>query len=70
MAHIYRFGSHHSEVICTKNKLLPKRFQRFVDASVVMVNASSRFSDGSELGLGAEIGMATTKLMALWVKSH
>ena len=41
-----------------------KLFQRAVDASVVMVNASSRFSDGSQLGLGAEIGIATTKLHA------
>ena len=64
MVHIDRFGSHHTEVICTKNELTAKRFQRSVDASVVMVNASSRFSDGSELGLGAEIGIATTKLHA------
>ncbi|MGK0380477.1 MAG: glutamate-5-semialdehyde dehydrogenase [Flavobacteriales bacterium] len=64
MAHIDRFGSHHTEVICTKNELTAKRFQRSVDAAVVMVNASSRFSDGSELGLGAEIGIATTKLHA------
>jgi glutamate-5-semialdehyde dehydrogenase len=64
MAHIDRFGSHHTEVICTKNELTARRFQRSVDASVVMVNASSRFSDGSELGLGAEIGIATTKLHA------
>ncbi len=62
--HISRFGSHHTEVICTKNELTAKRFQRTVDASVVMVNASSRFSDGSELGSGAEIGIATTKLHA------
>lgn len=64
MAHIDKFGSHHTEVICTKNELTARRFQRSVDASVVMVNASSRFSDGSELGLGAEIGIATTKLHA------
>ena len=63
-AHIRRFGSHHTEVICTKNELDARRFQRSVDASVVMVNASSRFSDGSELGLGAEIGIATSKLHA------
>lgn len=64
IAHISRFGSHHTEVICTTNELTATRFQRTVDASVVMVNASSRFSDGSELGLGAEIGIATTKLHA------
>lgn len=62
--HITRFGSHHTEVICTANEITARRFQRSVDASVVMVNASSRFSDGSELGLGAEIGIATTKLHA------
>ncbi|MFT5665273.1 MAG: glutamate-5-semialdehyde dehydrogenase [Gammaproteobacteria bacterium] len=64
MQHIVRFGSHHTEVICTANELTARRFQRSVDASVVMVNASSRFSDGSELGLGAEIGIATSKLHA------
>jgi glutamate-5-semialdehyde dehydrogenase len=64
MDHIVRFGSHHTEVICTQNDVSAKRFQRSVDASVVMVNASSRFSDGSQLGLGAEIGIATSKLHA------
>jgi glutamate-5-semialdehyde dehydrogenase len=64
MQHIARFGSNHTEVICTKDELIAKKFQRSVDASVVMVNASSRFSDGSQLGLGAEIGIATTKLHA------
>ncbi|WJG10710.1 glutamate-5-semialdehyde dehydrogenase [Aliiglaciecola sp. LCG003] len=62
--HIARYGSHHTEVICTQNDVTAKLFQRSVDASVVMVNASSRFSDGSQLGLGAEIGIATTKLHA------
>lgn len=62
--HIAQFGSNHTEVICTKNQDAAKMFQRAVDASVVMVNASSRFSDGSQLGLGAEIGIATTKLHA------
>ncbi len=64
LAHIDRFGSHHTEVICTENKARAQRFQQAVDAAVVMVNASSRFSDGGELGLGAEIGIATTKLHA------
>ena len=64
MQHIVRFGSHHTEVICTANEVTARRFQRSVDSSVVMVNASSRFSDGSELGLGAEIGIATSKLHA------
>jgi len=62
--HIAQFGSNHTEVICTKDDAAAELFQRSVDASVVMVNASSRFSDGSQLGLGAEIGIATTKLHA------
>ncbi|OKY27477.1 glutamate-5-semialdehyde dehydrogenase [Thalassotalea sp. PP2-459] len=62
--HIDDFGSNHTEVICTENNETAAIFQQVVDASVVMVNASSRFSDGSELGLGAEIGIATTKLHA------
>lgn len=62
--HIDEFGSNHTEVICTESEGAAVRFQQTVDASVVMVNASSRFSDGAELGLGAEIGIATTKLHA------
>jgi len=62
--HIAQFGSNHTEVICTENVKTATKFQQIVDASVVMVNASSRFSDGCELGLGAEIGIATTKLHA------
>ncbi len=62
--HIDQFGSNHTEVICTEDMKTAELFQRVVDASVVMVNASSRFSDGSQLGLGAEIGIATTKLHA------
>ncbi|MBU2977000.1 glutamate-5-semialdehyde dehydrogenase [Alteromonas sp. C1M14] len=64
LSHIADFGSNHTEVICTENAQSAQMFQRAVDASVVMVNASSRFSDGSQLGLGAEIGIATTKLHA------
>jgi glutamate-5-semialdehyde dehydrogenase len=62
--HIERFGSNHTEVIVTEDAVAASLFQQCVDASVVMVNASSRFSDGSELGLGAEIGIATSKLHA------
>lgn len=62
--HLDQFGSKHTEVICTRNKDTVELFQRSVDASVVMANASSRFSDGGQLGLGAEIGIATTKLHA------
>lgn len=64
IGHIRRYGSQHSEVICTKDAARGERFINEVDASVVLVNASSRFNDGGELGLGAEIGIATTKLHA------
>lgn len=64
LEHIARFGSHHTEVIVTENAARAERFLREVDASAVMVNASSRFNDGGSLGLGAEIGIATTKLHA------
>jgi glutamate-5-semialdehyde dehydrogenase len=63
-AHITEYGSHHTEVIATDALPTARRFVRSVDASVVLVNASSRFSDGGELGLGAEIGISTTKLHA------
>lgn len=58
------YGSGHTEVIVTQNSVNAERFVNQVDASVVMVNASSRFSDGGELGLGAEIGISTSKLHA------
>lgn len=64
ITHIARHGSQHTEVICTENTEAAEHFLRAVDASAVMVNASSRFNDGGELGLGAEIGIATTKLHA------
>jgi glutamate-5-semialdehyde dehydrogenase len=64
MEHIATYGSNHTEVICTDDLPTARRFVRTVDASVVLVNASSRFSDGGELGLGAEIGISTTKLHA------
>jgi len=62
--HITEYGSNHTEVIVTNTLPTARRFVRSVDASVVLVNASSRFSDGGELGLGAEIGISTTKLHA------
>lgn len=62
--HVARFGSLHTEVIATESVTAARRWVREVDASVVLVNASSRFSDGGELGLGAEIGISTTKLHA------
>jgi glutamate-5-semialdehyde dehydrogenase len=62
--HIARFGSRHTEVICTPSYGRAQRFLREVDASCVLVNASTRFNDGGQLGLGAEIGISTTKLHA------
>ncbi len=64
LAHIARHGSNHTEVIVTRDPEKAARFQREADASAVMWNASSRFNDGGELGLGAEIGISTTKLHA------
>jgi glutamate-5-semialdehyde dehydrogenase len=60
--HIQQYGSLHTEVIVTNDYMASQRFLREINSSVVMVNASSRFSDGNQLGLGAEIGISTTKL--------
>jgi glutamate-5-semialdehyde dehydrogenase len=62
IAHIRRHGSDHTEVIATADEAAAQRFVRAIRSAVVMVNASSRFSDGGELGLGAEIGISTTRL--------
>lgn len=62
--HIETYGSLHTEVIVTNDYQLARRFLREINSSVVMVNASSRFSDGNQLGLGAEIGISTSKLHA------
>jgi len=62
IAHIRKYGSLHTEVIVTRSYENSQRFLREVNSSVVMVNASSRFADGNQLGLGAEIGISTTKL--------
>jgi glutamate-5-semialdehyde dehydrogenase len=62
--HIARFGSGHTEAIVTTDIRAAERFCREVDAAAVVVNASTRFIDGSELGLGAEIGISTQKLHA------
>ena len=64
MDHIAKYGSQHTEVIVTKNYANAQRFIKEVDASAVMVNTSTRFNDGGQLGLGAEIGISTTKLHA------
>jgi len=62
--HIDRYGTRHTEAIVTRDYSRARRFLTEVDSSAVLVNASTRFNDGSELGLGAEIGISTSKLHA------
>ncbi len=62
--HIARYSSNHTEAIVTRDYDRARRFVREVDSSVVLVNASTRFNDGGQLGLGAEIGISTSKLHA------
>lgn len=64
LAHIQQYSSDHTEVIATEDPQAAERFVHALRSAVVMVNASSRFSDGGELGLGAEIGISTTRLHA------
>jgi glutamate-5-semialdehyde dehydrogenase len=64
IAHIERYGSQHTETIVTANEAKAKEFLARVDSSVVLVNASTRFNDGGELGLGAEMGISTSKIHA------
>jgi len=64
MDYIARYGSKHTEIIITRSYERSQRFLREVDASAVMINASTRFNDGGQFGLGAEIGISTTKLHA------
>jgi glutamate-5-semialdehyde dehydrogenase len=64
LLHIARYGSRHTEAICTQHHAHAMRFLREADASLVLVNASPRFNDGFQLGLGAEIGISTSKLHA------
>lgn len=64
IAHIRQYGSDHTEVIATADPVAADAFVRAIRSSAVMVNASSRFNDGGQLGLGAEIGISTTRLHA------
>jgi len=68
IAHINQYSSQHTEAIVTENYTKARRFLREVDSSSVMVNASTRFADGFEYGLGAEIGISTISYthVALW----
>ncbi len=64
LAHIAQYGSEHTEAIVARQAAAAARFEREVTASAVMINASTRFNDGGELGLGAEIGISTSRLHA------
>ncbi len=64
LAHIEKYGSGHSEAIITEDYSAAMRFLNEVDAAAVYINASTRFTDGSQFGLGAELGISTQKMHA------
>jgi glutamate-5-semialdehyde dehydrogenase len=64
LSHIARYSTHHTESILTNDMANAERFLNEVDSAVVMVNASTRFTDGGEFGFGAEVGISTQKLHA------
>jgi glutamate-5-semialdehyde dehydrogenase len=64
ITHINTYSSHHSDAIVTADAKSAKRFQKEVDSAAVYVNASTRFTDGGEFGMGAEMGISTDKLHA------
>ena len=64
IAHIRRYSTGHTEAICTRSLQSANRFQTEIDSAAIAVNASTRFTDGGQVGLGAEIGISTQKLHA------